>query len=167
MSRFDVPKPNEYRDIALDIHFNAAVLTIASRLFPCGFNVSENAPQSYEELIAILDAGHPMVVFSGGSETSIYGDREVNYTFRAWHDWCHWRGRYDFSFEGEAAVCTMQGDHLHTLYGSSLRTRWWKRILHAEIIGQREFFDANGIFPEDQRAFVERYLAGQILLAAE
>jgi hypothetical protein len=54
-----------------------------------------------------------------------------------------------------------------TLYGDCARTRWWKRILHAEIIGQREFFDAHGFFPEDQRAFVERYLSQPKRFAAE
>lgn len=34
----------------LDIHINLAVLHIASRLFPCGFNVSDDAPQTYDDL---------------------------------------------------------------------------------------------------------------------
>ena len=146
-------------DIALDIQLNAAVLAVAHRLFPCGFLVAEIAPQSYEELVARLDAGLPMLVYSGGSERTIYGCPEVNYSFRAWHDWCHWRGRHNFSFEGETAVCCMQGAHLVALYGECPRTRWWKRILHAEVIGQREYFNRHGVFPDDQRAFVESYLA--------
>jgi hypothetical protein len=145
-------------EIALDIQFNAAVLAVAHRLFPCGFLVGEIAPQSYEELIARLESGKPMLVYSGGSERTIYGCPEVNYAFRAWHDWCHWRGRHDFSFAGETAVCRMQGDHLLALYGECPRTLWWKRILHAEVIEQREYFDEHGAFPDDQRAFVECYL---------
>jgi hypothetical protein len=52
----------------------------------------------------------------------------------------------------------MQGEQLVTVYGESSRTRWWRRILHAEIIGQREYFDRHGVFPHDQRAFVSAYL---------
>lgn len=154
-------------EIALDIQFNAAVLAMAHRLFPSGSEIAEDAPQSYEELVARLDAGKPMLVWSGGSEKTIYGDPEVNYAFRAWHDWCHWRGRHDFSFDGEFAVYRMQTEHLVTVYGKSSRTRWWQRILYAEIIGQREFFNVLGWFPYDQREFVEAYLAGEAHVDAE
>ena len=154
-------------EIALDIQFNAAVLSVAHRLFPCGFLVADEAPQTFEDLVARLDAGQPMLIWSGGSAKTIYGDPEVNYAFRAWHDWCHWRGRHDFSYEGEYAACQMQAGHLVTIYGDCTRTRWWQRILHAEIIGQREYCDVHGHFPDDQRAFVEAYLARQHQIAAE
>jgi hypothetical protein len=137
---------------------NAAVLTICNRVLPGGYDVSDAAPDTYDELIAHLDAGGRMLVYAGGSERTIYGDPEVNFAFRAWHDWCHWRGRFDFSHEGERAACAMQGDHLVTIYGESSQTRRWRCILQAEIIGQREYFDRHGVFPEDQRAFVAAYL---------
>lgn len=146
------------RDIAFDIHFNVAVLTLCKRLLPAGYDVAGDAPATYEELIARLDAGHRMLVYSGGAERTIYGDPEVNYAFRAWHDWCHWRGRCDFSLSGERATCAMQSEQLVALYGEFTQTRWWRRILFAEVIGQREYFDRHGVFPDDQRAFVENYL---------
>jgi len=154
-----VSLPSQPQDIAFDIQFNAAVLAIAARLFPCGFLVAEDAPQSYEELIARLNAGLPMLVYSGGSDQTIYGDPEVNYAFRAWHDWCHWRGQFDFSLAGEIATFQMQAKHLVAIFGDDQRTRWWINILYAEVIGQREFYDEHGCFPENQRAFVERYVA--------
>jgi hypothetical protein len=147
-------------ELALDIQFNAAILAVCRRTLPAGFDVTDNAPQTYEELVAHLDAGNRMTVYSAGAERTIYGDPEVNYAFRAWHDWCHWRGRHDFSLEGERATCAMQARHLVARFGESSLTRRWGRVLHAEIIGQREFFDAHGHFPVDQRAFVEIYLTG-------
>ena len=158
---------SDVRERALDIEFNAAVLAMAHRLFPRGFEVANDAPQSYEELVARLDAGMPMLVWRGGSQNSIYGNPEVNYAFRAWHDWCHWRGRHDFSFEGEMAAYRMQAEHLVVVYGDCPRTKWWQRILHAEIIGQRQFYNMLGYFPDDQRDFVEAYLAGDERAAAE
>jgi len=160
MSSTQTLQRNSLSDFPLDIHFNAAVLTICSRVLPGGYDVSDEAPETYEELIAHLDAGRRMLVYSGGSERTIYGDPEVNFAFRAWHDWCHWRGRHDFSMKGERAACAMQGEHLVTLYGESPQTRVWRRILQAEIIGQRDYFDRHGTFPVDQRAFVAAYLAG-------
>src|SRR5208337_2128711 len=161
MSSIQALQRNSLSDFALDIHFNAAVLTICNRVLPGGFDVSDAAPETYEELVALLDAGGRMLVYSGGSERTIYGDPEVNFAFRAWHDWCHWRGRYDFSHEGERAACAMQGDHLVTLYGASPQTLRWRRILQAEIIGQRDYFDQHGAFPQDPRTFVAAYLADE------
>jgi len=158
MSSTQALQGNSLSEFAFDIHFNAAVLTMCSRLLPGGYDVSLAAPETYEELIAHLDAGGRMVVYSGGSERTIYGDPEVNFAFRAWHDWCHWRGRHDFSHEGERAACAMQSEHLVTLYGESPQTLRWRYILQAEIIGQREYYDRHGEFPEDQRAFVAAYL---------
>lgn len=140
----------------LDRGFNVAVLHVASVLFPAGFDVADQAPQTYEELTGMLDAGGRMVVWSGASENTIYADPEVNYAFRAWHDWCHWRGRHRFDPEGEVAVCNMQADHLSKLYGCNER---WRNILHAETIGQQLYLYRFGYYPKDQRTFVEAYLA--------
>jgi hypothetical protein len=158
---------NTYVTKALDIHFNVAVLHIAQRLFPCGFDVLDDAPGTYERLICHLDSGKRMAVRSGGSEQTIFGDPEVNYAFRAWHDWCHWRGRHTFTFYGELAAYDMQCAHLVELYGVSDQTKNWQRIVYAEIIGQRLFCDRYGQFPDNQRAFVESFLAYPKLLAAE
>jgi len=103
------------------------VFRAGSRIFKKRLQVGWGTPpETYEELIALLDAGGRMLVYSGASERTIYGDPEVNYAFRAWHDWCHWRGRYDFSYEGERAACAMQGDHLIARYGDSSQTRRWR-----------------------------------------
>ena len=142
----------------LNNSFNIAILHIASKLFPCGYNVSPDAPASYDELRAHLNAGKRMTVFSGGSDKTIYEDKEVNYAFRAWHDWCHWKGSFDFSSEGELNVFKMQVKHIVTLYGPSI-TKPWIKLLHAEIVGQQEHFVKYGVFPDDQRAFVENYIA--------
>jgi hypothetical protein len=143
----------------LDRGFNAAILHIASRLFPIGFDVSPNAPDGFEALKAHLNAGHRMIVWSGGSSATIYGDPEVNFAFRAWHDFCHWRGDCDYSLEGEIATCHMQCQHLVTLFGDHARTRWWATLLSAEIIGQGHYFHRFNRFPDDQRDFITTYVA--------
>src|SRR4051794_37526600 len=110
MEYFDLP------NVALDIQFSAAVVAMAHKVCPSGYLVGAGCPQSYEELIARLDAGKGMFVFDGGCDRTIYGCPEVNYAFRAWHDWCHWSGGHDFSYAGEAAVYRMQCDHLVRFY---------------------------------------------------
>jgi hypothetical protein len=142
----------------LDRTLNAAILTMSRRIFPTGFDVSDGAPDTHKKLKAHLDAGRRMVVYGGGCEGTIYADPEVNHSFRAWHDWCHWRGGYDFSPEGETAVCDMQCGQLIELYGDSKETRRWADILWAEVVGQRLYYQRHKRYVDDQRGFIEAYL---------
>lgn len=142
----------------LDCPLNAAILTMSRRLFPTGFDVSESAPATYRELKSHLDAGNRMVVYNGGCEGTIYADTEVNYAFRAWHDWCHWRGAHDFSERGEASVCAMQSLQLLELYGDGSQTARWIKILQAEVVGQRLYYQRHKRYVDDQQGFVEAYL---------
>jgi len=138
----------------LDPELNAAIVAIASCIFPAGFDVADSAPDTYEELKAHLGAGHRMVVWSGASDATIYGCPEVNWAFRAWHDWCHWQGQHDFTLEGEAATAELQCEQLLGLFGDTPRTRRWQRIIQTEIIEQGRHLVIHGAFPGDQRAFV-------------
>jgi hypothetical protein len=137
---------------------NRAIIEMTKLVLPDGFVVAANTPSTFETLKAHLDAGQRLAVWSGGSHATIYDDPSVNYAFRAWHDWCHWRGDHDFTLAGEMSACEMQCDQLVMRFGDSPTTRLWCRIVRAEIIGQALFFDRHGRFPGDQRAFVESYL---------
>jgi hypothetical protein len=66
---------------------------MASRFLPKGFKTARKAPSTYEEIKTLLDNGKPIVVDSGGSNHTIYADKHINYAFRAWHDYCYWKGR--------------------------------------------------------------------------
>jgi len=145
----------------LDAGLNAAVLHMAGRLFPTGFDVSEDAPDTFEKLVDHVRRRRRLTVWSGGSADTIFGNPEVNYAFRAWHDWCHLNGRHDFTLAGEMAAVEMQCEHLLTVYGQSSKTREWCRILRAEVIGQALYLERHGDFPERQRDFVSAYLDNQ------
>ena len=69
-----------YRDAALDHGLNAAILTICQRLLPGGFDIAENAPDTYEAIVALFESGKRYVVYAGGSENTIYGDRRSTTT---------------------------------------------------------------------------------------
>ena len=137
-----------------EAHLNTAIMAIASIIFPTGFEASEDAPDTYEKLKARLDAGHRMIVWSGGSDATVFGAPVVNWAFRAWHDWCHWHGEYPFTLDGEKAACAMQCDQLVALYGDTPRIRRWQQILDADIVGQWHYQAETGRFPADQRLFV-------------
>lgn len=137
---------------------NAVVVAIARKLFPTGFDISDAAPNTYEELVALFESRNRYVVYAGGADTAIFGDREVNYHFRAWHDWCHWKGRHDFSLQGERATFRMQCQHIVLRFGDSARTRYWRRVLFADVVGQKLYWKRYREFPEDQVTFVRSIL---------
>ena len=142
----------------LDKSLNAAIVDVVGRILPNGFDVSDNAPATYEQLTKHLSSGHKLVVWSGGSRHTIYGDPGTNYAFRAWHDWCHWIGAHGFTMEGEAQVCAMQCRQIIADHGDNCRTRYWRSIIEAEVIGQNTFAHMHKRFPEDQVGFVTAYL---------
>lgn len=144
----------------LSMHFNVAVLHIASQLFPCGFDVADKAPATYADLCEHVAKTGRIAVWSGASDQTMFGDPEVNYAFRAWHDWCHYRGAHTFTREGEAAVAEMQKQHVRTLYGRDAEL--FCALIDCEVMGQREYADAHdGQFPDDQMAFARAYLAAR------
>lgn len=138
-----------------DRGFNAAVLHIASRLFPTGYDVADKAPGSFDALKAHVARTGRMLVWSGASDDTIFADREVNWAFRAWHDWCHLSGGFDFTLAGETEAAKMQIEHVRALYG---RRPDWERIIWAEVVGQATYFRDQGKFPAEQRAFTESYV---------
>jgi hypothetical protein len=141
-------------DKPLDTEFNCAVLTIARKLFPTGFDISESAPSTLDELNQHVATTGRMLVYSGGSDYTIFSDSETNYSFRAWHDWCHMKGNYDFTTQGESMACKMQVSHLHTVYGENHpKMKLWEALLDIEINEQVKDFEANGYFVEDQYKF--------------
>lgn len=142
---------------AIDLRLNAAVLTIANRLFPTGYELDDNPPSSLTDLQSRM-AATPTRVWSGASDTSIYGDREVNYAFRAWHDFHYWRSGLNFAPHNEAIVAQMQCADLITVYGDSATTRRWCDIIRAEVIGQMTHYYKHGDYPMDQMGFVRAYL---------
>lgn len=146
----------------LDRGLNVAILHIASRLFPTGFDVGANAPETFEAINEHIARTGRMLVWNGASENTIYDDAEVNYAFRAWHDWCHWFGHFDFSLGGERLAAEMQKAHLRSLYVGCKELTRWEAIIDAEVNGQAAYAEYWGIFPNHQRAFVEAYLSGGI-----
>ena len=91
-------------------------------------------------------------IWSGGSENTIFGDPEVNYAFRAWHDWVHITSQLDFSPLNEARVAFIQA--------AMLPEEWTfeRNLILIEVIWQVLHHDATGEFVDDQRDFTVHIL---------
>lgn len=138
--------------------FNCAVLHITSRVLPCGYDVSEIAPQDYDSLVSHYDKTGRVLVWSGASDKTIFGDCEVNYAFRAWHDSKHITGKFPFNWEGETAAMQAQIADVRAIYDGKT-AEYFCDLLTAEIQGQKQYQDARGGFPVDQIGFARAYLA--------
>lgn len=135
---------------------NCAVLGIASRLFPKGYDVSDNAPNTLPELIQHVNATGRMLVYSGASDFTIYGCPEVNWAFRAWHDHCHLRNpeRYQFDLLGETELLQEHRRDVLRLFGQNDCTDQMLHLIYVEIVGQATYLNQHGLFPEHQIGFV-------------
>lgn len=144
-------------DDAMDAAAHAlgsAAQEITRDMFPDGFDTSENAPNTFEDLVKQFHETGRLTVYSGASDKTIFGSPEANYAFRAWHDALHLRLMAPFTPEGEHRVMLAQAHDVMRRYGNSPETRAMVRLLHAEIDGQVKYSQAhNGEFPVDQRAF--------------
>ena len=146
-------------DKPLDRAFNVAVLHMASRLFPKGFDVAAEAPSTLEELSDHVAKTGRMLVWSGASENTIFADAEVNYAFRAWHDWQHLTYQFPFTLEGEKAAAACQIADIAAIFGQSAAVKRFARLIWCEVVGQAEYKERTGEFPTDQVDFARNWLA--------
>jgi len=123
---------------------NDAIRAAARRANTPRFEVRDVAPQTVAEMFQAYSETGRIVVWSGGSESTIYRDASVNYLFRAWHDWTHLKTGADFSLAGEIYNCRAQAQPV----GSELA-----KLLQVEIVEQAKFFFRTGDFPKDQVLF--------------
>lgn len=137
--------------------FNVAVATIAARILPCGFDVSDNAPDSHKALMAHYRLTGRVQVWSGASERTVFACKETNYAFRAWHDSKHILFDLPFTMDGEAKVMRLQQEDIRAIYDGN-RADLYCAILEAEVIGQGEYNETHGGYPVNQAAFVAAYL---------
>lgn len=146
----------------LSVPFNVAVLHIATRLFPCGFDVAADAPQTFDSLMAHYNKTGRVLVWNGASDKTIFADSEVNYAFRAWHDSKHILKRLPFTREGEMKAMECQMLDVRAIYDGAT-ARSFCAILQAEIRGQFDYKERHGGFPLDQAAFARAYVLNAVL----
>ena len=141
----------------LSVAFNVAVLHIVSKVLPCGFDVSEIAPQDFDSLLAHYQETGRVLVWNGASGKTIFADAEVNFAFRAWHDSKHIIARLPFNRAGKFEALAMQKADILACYDGATADSFCA-LLDAEIAGQFDYCERYGGFPIDQAAFARVYI---------
>jgi hypothetical protein len=131
---------------------NEEIAVAARRAMTPRFLVSDLAPQTVAEMHRAFSETGRIVVWSGGSESTIYREPQVNYLFRAWHDWTHLRTGADFTLAGETRNAIAQMSQV----GTELQ-----RLIYIETVLQAAHFFKTGDFPLDQVAFTLDALKNQ------
>lgn len=121
---------------------NQLVLAMAPAYVPRSF-----APSTLADLMGT----GPLVIWDGASDQTIYQDARVNHAFRAWHDAAHMAGHFPFTLEGEHAACEFQIAQARAVFPRLPESL--AAAIRAEVIGQAEYFAANGMFPANQLVF--------------
>jgi hypothetical protein len=105
------------------------------------YRVSDKAPSTENELWS--QPG--LVVWSGASEGTIYGEASINWAFRAVHDALHLRTGLNFSPEQEIEMGRIQAAAI----GSDIIAK----LFYIEIAGQAAHYLKTGQFVVDQIQF--------------
>lgn len=134
------------------------VMDMAMRCWPKGWFASRFAPETFTELVQQYGLFGKISVRKDNSDRTIFSEPKYNQAFRAWHDWTHLTYMLDFTFEHEKQTCWHQQSRLLSLYGTNGRTKFWCSLIEADVIGQAEYEARHGMFPEDQKGFVQAYI---------
>lgn len=142
--------------------FNALVMR-AAFVIPGGYEAHADAPHTLIDCLRAYRQHGKVIVWSGASERTIYGDPAVNHAFRAWHDYQHIVQRAEFDDHGERLVYHAQRLDVLALAPNPAVAAQCCRVLHCEVIGQLDHMARFGRFPTDQRRFASEYLAGRLV----
>lgn len=126
-----------------------------ARIIGFGYAPAADAPDTYdgirEEYRQSMMMRKAFRVWSGGSESTIYGTPEANYAFRYLHDTTHVEVQGDFTFQGEAKTALSAFRPVLQAFGDSLESR----VYLADSLGQVHYNTQTcGQFPADQAQFV-------------
>lgn len=145
--------------------FDRVCRHMASVQCPEGWVAVPNAPNSLEELKKAWDGHGHMQVSRDNSTDTIYDDAAGNWAFRAWHDKTHLLLNAGFDRKGELAVFRKQCADMQRYWPpfipfSEEHFAMMVNIIRCEIVGQFDYNETNGDYPQYQRQFAEAYLTG-------
>ena len=149
----------------LNPDLNELVNALVNMLMPNGYHRTcseELAPSTLHGAKHYFNKHGTVMVWTGASDNTIFGDPAVNWAFRAWHDYVHILWNLEFTPVGEAEVCAIQQQqarqYMEDRGYSPARIEAVVQLLEAEVNGQIEYQQKHGNFPEDQREFTKNYV---------
>lgn len=134
----------------------AAIIQNATGLY---YEGAENAPNSYDEVLKEFNQagqnGGRIRVYSGSCENTIYTAAPVNLAFRFWHDYLHFKNKFDFSRTGEELTALIHCGQVAARFGLGSVEYL---LMQVDTFGQvAHFWDVGG-FVDNQLNFAAQKL---------
>lgn len=139
----------KHSDYIIKSNIRDALVIACKRLNLPKYEVSDLAPETLSDVISTYQLTGRLVVWSGASENTIFGSREANWLFRAWHDYEHIRTMGEFNQLGETMTCLKQMSQVGSIFAE---------IVKIEVIGQLKYQSQYGTFPANQFEFFKKQL---------
>lgn len=140
----------------LNAEFNAYV---ANKALSIPYTLTCDQYQSFDQMVAEFELTGRIRINTGFSEGTIFGIPEVNWMFRAWHDYCHLLTGGNFTLWGESLACLEQLAQIHSDASLTDEQReTFSQLVTIEVIGQANYYFETGTFPVDQMEFTARAL---------
>lgn len=125
-------------------YLNNTILNQASKI---AWQPKDIAPGTEKELFSFK--GSQLIVWTGASDDTIFGDKFVNWAFRALHDALHIKTGYDFSPDAEIELGRIQANQYSGIIAD---------LVYCEVAGQAAYYKNNGIFIQNQVQFTKAFL---------
>jgi hypothetical protein len=137
----------------LSPEFNAVVAKMASNV---KYTLTRDQYGSFEEMKQdAWNRGGRFSVNTEHSSRTIFGDKRVNWMFRAWHDQCHLIANAGFDVQGEYAASQVQ---IQQMRHAGVSSPFFEALVDIEVNGQGQYFAETGQFPVDQYDFTVLHL---------
>lgn len=121
-------------------------------MVPCTFTSRQYA--TFEDMRADYQRTGRIAINVDNSDNTIFGSPEVNWLFRAWHDYCHVMVNGGFDRPGELAAMRLMCDHISAHSGlTDAEKALCMELVRIEVKGQVDYYLATGMFPENQFDF--------------
>lgn len=131
-----------------------AVYSAANRIVTPRYDVRDDLGSMTDaDMLRFYHATGRILVWSGGSDSTIFGDARVNWHFRAWHDFCHIKSGVCNRVHGALGCFEPVAEYAVADWQSRGLSDTLARIVQIEVSGQAKNYATTGGFLPDQIAF--------------
>ena len=104
-----------------------------------------------EDMIRHWHAKGSILVWTGASDRTIYGDAYVNWMFRAWHDLCHLNSGVCNREHGKLGCFEVSAEYDVADYQCRGLSDLLAQVVQREVVGQATHYSNTGESIHDQR----------------
>lgn len=131
-----------------------------TRVYGVNYEETEDAPSTYADLRTSFEKAlankSPYYVYKGACEDILFTAPHYNWAGRFWHDWLHYSHSLDFGYTDEVKVGELQCQAVIAEFGKDSLEH---KLMHADTIGQTEYYRDHEAFVQDQLSFVRNYIS--------